>query len=52
MRNLQMIILKQKIYFKKVFLNLLLKKYCPTNKLIVIISQDLDKDIVLYQKEI
>jgi hypothetical protein len=52
MSNLQLIILKQIIFLKKILLNLLLKKSCPTNKLIIIISQNLDKDIALYQKEI
>ncbi|AWK52613.1 hypothetical protein DIC82_17145 [Clostridium beijerinckii] len=44
--------LKCNILFRKDFLNLLLLFFSPRNKFIIILSQNLDKHIVLYQKEL
>jgi hypothetical protein len=44
--------LKCNILFRKHLLNLLLLFFSPTTKFIVALSQDLDKFIVLYQKEL
>ncbi len=43
--------LKYNILCRKHLLNLLLLSFSPTNKLIVALSQSLDKYIVLYQKQ-
>lgn len=51
MKYLEHIILKCNILFRKNLLNLLLMILSPTNKLVVALSQDLDKYIVLYQKK-
>ena len=44
--------LKSNILFRKYFLNLLLLFFSPRNKFIIVLSQNLDKHIVLYQKEL
>lgn len=41
--------IKKRIKYRKFLLNLLLKFINPSNKLIVILSQNLDKDISTYQ---
>ena len=43
---------KKKILFKKALLNFLLRFLSPSNKIIIYISQDLDKLISRYQKNI
>ena len=43
---------KKKILFKKALLNFLLRYLSPSNKIIIYISQDLDKLISRYQKYI
>lgn len=43
---------KFNILFRKFLLNLLLMFFSPRNTFIVILSQNLDKHIVLYQKAI
>lgn len=52
MSTLQIIRLKQKIRFRKFLLNFLLTRIQPTNKIVIIISQNLDKYIALCQQEI
>ena len=44
--------LKCNILFRKHLLNLLLLFFSPTTKFMVALSQNLDKFIVLYQKEL
>jgi len=44
--------LKCNILFRRHLLNLLLLFFSPTTKFIVALSQNLDKFIVLYQKEL
>lgn len=51
MKCLEFIILKCNILFRKNLLNFLLRILCPTNRLVVMVSQNLDKYIVLYQKK-
>ena len=51
MKLLEHIMLKCNILFRKNLLNLLLIILSPTNKLVVAVSQDLDKYIVLSQKK-
>ena len=41
---------KKKILFKKALLNFLLRYLSPSNKIIIYISQDLDKLISIYTK--
>ena len=43
---------KKKLMFKKALLNFLLGYLSPSNKMIIYISQDLDKLISSYQKSI
>lgn len=43
---------KKKLMFKKALLNFLLGYFSPGNKIIVYLSQDLDKLIISYQKSI
>lgn len=43
---------KKKMMFKKALLNFLLGYLSPSNKLIIYVSQDLDKLISSYQKSI
>lgn len=50
--KLKLLIFKCNILIRKLFLNLLLAFIYPTNKMIVVLSQNLDKYIVLYQKEL
>jgi len=52
MKFLVLIKLKCNILFRKHFLELLLLLFSPRTKFIIILSQNLDKHIVLYQKEI
>jgi len=52
MKSLILIKLKRNILFRKYFLNLLLLFFSPRTKFIIILSQNLDKYIVLYQKEL
>lgn len=44
--------IKCKILLKKNILNFLLLFFCPSNKLMVVVSQNLDKSIVQYQKQL
>nr|WP_035301741.1 MULTISPECIES: hypothetical protein [unclassified Clostridium] len=44
--------LKCNLLFRKNLLNLLLLFFSPRNKFMIILSQNLDKHIVLYQKEL
>lgn len=44
--------LKCNICFRKFLLNLMLSAIAPTNSLAIRLSQNLDKHIVLYQKEL
>lgn len=44
--------LKCNLILRKTLLNLLLLFFQPSNKFIVYLSQNLDKHIVLYQKEL
>lgn len=43
---------KKKLKLERALLNLLLKILSPTNKLVIYISQDLDKVISKYQKRL
>ena len=43
---------RKKLMFKKALLNFLLRYLSPSNRIIVYISQDLDKLISKYQKSI
>ena len=52
MKFLVLIKFKCNIVFRKTFLNLLLLFFSPRNNFIIILSQNLDKHIVLYQKEL
>ena len=52
MKSLILIKLKRNILFRKYFLDLLLLLFSPRTKFIIILSQNLDKYIVLYQKEL
>ena len=52
MKFLVLIKLKCNILFRKHFLDLLLLFFSPRTKFIIILSQNLDKHIVLYQKEL
>ena len=52
MKSLILIKLKRNILFRKYFLNLLLLFFSPRTKFIIILSQNLDKYIVLYQKQL
>jgi len=52
MKFLVLIKLKCNILFRKYFLNLLLLFFSPRKNFIIILSQNLDKHIVLYQKEL
>ena len=52
MKFLVFLKLKCNILFRKYFLNLLLLFFSPRNNFIIILSQNLDKHIVLYQKEL
>lgn len=44
--------IKCKILLKKNILNFLLLFFCPSNKLMIVVSQNLDKSIVKYQKQL
>ena len=44
--------IKCKILLKKNILNFLLLFFCPSNKLMIVVSQNLDKSIVQYQKQL
>lgn len=44
--------LKCNLIIRRSLLNLLLLFFSPSNKFIVVLSQNLDKHIVLYQKEL
>ena len=44
--------IKYKIFFRRIPLNFLLLIFSPRNRLIITLSQNLDKYIVLYQKEL
>jgi len=50
MRNLHLSRIKQKILFRKIFLNTLLLLLPTSNKFIVTLSQNLDKYIAIYQQ--
>jgi len=52
MKFLVLLKLKCNILFRKYFLNLLLLFFSPRKNFIIILSQNLDKHIVLYQKEL
>lgn len=52
MKFLVFIKLKSNILLRKYILNILLLLFSPRNKFIIILSQNLDKHIVLYQKEL
>lgn len=52
MNNIKLFRLKKKILLRKLLLNLLLFSLCPTNQFIVALSQNLDKHIVSYQREL
>jgi hypothetical protein len=52
MKKVRLFKLEYNILFRKFFLDLMLRGISPTNKLVVIISQNLDKHIILYQKEL
>ncbi len=52
MKKMRVFKLKCNVLVRKFFLNLMLVAMSPTNKIVIIISQNLDKHIVLYQKEL
>lgn len=52
MKKLRRFKLMYNILFRRFFLNLILVAMSPTNKIVIIISQNLDKHIVLYQREL
>ena len=52
MKKFKLFKLKYNIRFRKVLLNLMLITIAPRNRLIIKLSQNLDKHIVLYQKEL
>lgn len=52
MRGISVFKLKCNICFRKFLLNLMLVAVSPTNSLAIKLSQNLDKHIVLYQKEL
>ncbi len=52
MKKLRVFKLRCKVLVRKFILNLILVAMSPTNKIVIIISQNLDKHIVLYQKEL
>lgn len=52
MRYLYLFRIRQKILFRKTFLNILLLLLPLNNKFIVTLSQNLDKYIVIYQQEL
>lgn len=52
MKRVRLLKLKCNILLRKSFLNLILLKISPTSRLAVKVSQNLDKHIVLYQKEL
>ncbi|WP_297429945.1 hypothetical protein [Clostridium sp.] len=52
MNSLAQLRLRQKIFLRKALLNFLLKKLCPTNKIVVAVSQNLDKYVSLQQYNI
>ncbi|EKQ52658.1 MAG: hypothetical protein A370_04078 [Clostridium sp. Maddingley MBC34-26] len=52
MNSLAQLRLRQKIFLRKALLNFLLKRLCPTNKIVVIVSQNLDKYVSLQQYNI
>ena len=52
MKRFRLLKIKCSINLRKFFLNIMLNTVHPTNKIIVFISQNLDKHIVAYQKEI
>ena len=52
MKAISIFKLKCNIRFRKFLLNLMLVAISPTNRLTIKLSQNLDKHIVLYQKEL
>ena len=52
MRYLSMLRIKRKILFRKILLNTLLLFLPTRNKIIIKLSQNLDKHIVTYQKSL
>lgn len=52
MKKLRLFKLRYNILLRKFFLNLMLGYISPTNKLVIVISQNLDKYIISYQKEL
>lgn len=52
MKGISVFKLKCNICFRKFLLNLMLVAISPTNRLTIKLSQNLDKHIVLYQKEL
>lgn len=52
MKGLRLFKLRYDILFRRFFLNLMLKYISPSNKLVIILSQNLDKHIVLQQKDL
>lgn len=52
MKKLRRFKLRYNVLFRRFFLDLMLVAVSPTNKIVIIISQNLDKHIVLYQREL
>ena len=52
MKKLRIFKLRCNILFRRFFLNLMLVAMSPINKIVIIISQNLDKHIVSYQREL
>ncbi|RII33276.1 hypothetical protein D2A34_16120 [Clostridium chromiireducens] len=52
MGYIEILRLKQKIFFRKTLLNCLLLFFIPKNKFIISLSKNLDKYITLYQRHL
>lgn len=52
MNKFRLFKLKCNMDFRSSFLNIMLVVISPNNKLVIFISQNLDKHIVLYQREL
>jgi hypothetical protein len=52
MKKLRLFKLRYNILFRRFFLNLMLLAMSPRNKMVIMLSQNLDKHIVLYQKKL
>lgn len=52
MNFIETFVIKQKIFFRKILLNSLLLFFSPRTKFIIALSQNLDKYIIIYQKDL